>query len=609
MIASSASGSAVTSALSVHGLTVRLTTGEAIVEDLDLALAPGEILGLVGESGSGKTTTALALMGYSAPGVEIAAGALRLGGKETAMDESMRAMRGAVISYVPQEPGRSLNPSLRLEAGIQDIARAHRGREQPIGAIQAIMESVGLPTSPTFLRRFPHQLSGGQQQRVCIGSALVCDANVLVLDEPTTGLDVVTQAHILRGLARLRDESGVAMLYVTHDLAVVAQIADRVAVMYAGRIVETGPTRAVLTTPHHPYTRGLVASSPDHVQPAVLEPLPGVAAGVGERRAGCAFAPRCQQRAQRCETLPTLEKTSPERDVRCFFWRDTPVVRRVTLRPTERSEAQQRPPLLEVEGLSTWYRARGSRTRVTSDIDVTVQSGASVAIVGESGSGKTTIARAIAGLHTSAHGTLRFDGEPLRFSVRRRTMAQRRRLQLVAQNPADALNPRQTVYDTIARPARFLRGVPRGALAEEVRGLLDRVRLPAGLASRYPAELSGGERQRVALARALAAGPDLLLCDEVTSALDVSVQAAILELLVELREALGLSLVFISHDLGVVSVIADEVLVLEKGSVCERGTPAGILRRPRQPYTRRLLAAAPSIAGQIRPQSEGSGAG
>jgi peptide/nickel transport system ATP-binding protein len=583
--------------LRADGLCVELESGEAIVEDVSLELRAGEVLGLVGESGSGKTTTAVALLGFARRGARIAAGTVEVDGKAvTGRDERIvRALRGRLISYVAQDPGVALNPSLRVDDLIGDMVEAHgreAGAESPVVGALA---SVHLPTDRGFARRFPHQLSGGQQQRVAIATALVCEPRVVVLDEPTTGLDVITQARILAEIDRLRRERGVAVVYVSHDLAVVASIADRIAVMYAGRVVEEAPTAALLVRPHHPYTRGLLSSLPDLSQPRLLQSIPGVAVGVGERPEGCAFAPRCLQRREERSLIemPPLEHVGGGHRVRCFEWRRTPPLAVEELAappPVERDV-----PLLVAEGLRAEYGSRLDPLVAVEDVSFTVAEGECVAIVGESGSGKTTIARCVAGLHAPAAGSVLLDGLALAPRAARRPREARRRIQIVFQNPNDSLNPRHRVGDAIARPARILRDLrPREARAEAVR-LLERVRLPARLAERYPGELSGGERQRVAIARALAANPDLIVCDEITSALDVSVQAAVLELLAELRAELRLALLFITHDLGVVASVADRVLVLENGVVCEHGPVATLLRSPEHEYTRRLVAAAPRL--------------
>jgi peptide/nickel transport system ATP-binding protein len=584
--------------LRLTGLHVGLVSGDAIVENVDLTVQPGQILGLVGESGSGKTTSALSLLGYARDSVEIRDGVLDVAGARMRMDESMRPARGSVIAYVPQDPSRALNPSLRIGAAIEETVRSHARTAVGDDLAPQMLDKVGLPSSPEFLGRFPHQLSGGQQQRVAIAMALACDPADVVLDEPTTGLDVVTQAKILAELSRLREEGNIAMVYVTHDLAVVGQIADRIAVMYAGRIVEHGPSEEVLQRPRHPYTRGLLASVPDHVRPRVLEPMPGVAVAVGERPQGCSFAPRCPQGTQRCAAeVPPLSPVGAQHEARCVHGQQTPRVNTLPLVPRERRSETTTAPLLRVESLGVEHRSRQGRVRTVDDVSFTVERGACVALVGESGSGKTTIARAIAGLHPITDGRIVLDGNELSGLIRRRRIDQRRDVQLVAQNPADALNPRHTIAETIGRPARLLRSLRRAALSAEVDRQLECVRLPSRVADRYPRELSGGERQRVAIARALAAGPRLLLCDEVTSALDVSVQAATLKLLSDLRDDLGLSLLFITHDLGVVATVADQVLVLERGRICERGPAIALLRQPEHPYTRSLVGAAPSLTG------------
>jgi peptide/nickel transport system ATP-binding protein len=415
------------------------------------------------------------------------------------------------------------------------------------------------------------------------------------MDEPTTGLDVVTQSRILGEVDRLRRESALGVVYVTHDLAVVAAIADRIAVMYAGRIVESGPASEILARPRHPYTLGLISSIPDHVTPRRLRGIPGVAVGVDERPAGCAFAPRCGLKTDRCEVeSPPAFDVASRHDVRCFEWRRTPPQQA----PTPLGERDERPsaiPLLRVENLDATYGTRHDAIVAAAQVSFDLERGECLALVGESGSGKTTIARCIAGLHEPSAGRILLDEQPLAGKAKERSVDARRRIQIVFQNPADSLNPRRRIKDEITRPARLLRGLTRDEARREAATVLDRVRLSARLAERFPGELSGGELQRIAIARALAANPDLLVCDEITSALDVSVQAAVLDLLGELRRDLGLALLFISHDLGVVASVADRVLVLERGNTCEHGPTRDLLARPRHEYTRTLLEAAPRI--------------
>jgi peptide/nickel transport system ATP-binding protein len=332
----------------------------------------------------------------------------------------------------------------------------------------------------------------------------------------------------------------------------------------------------------------------------VLEPMPGISVGVGERPVGCSFAPRCPQVTERCRVeMPPLAPAADRGQVRCFHWSQTPDVESIPLRVLGRDPEPEVAPVLEVQELSAEHHSRGETVVAARDISFSIHRGACVALVGESGSGKTTIARAIVGLHPVAKGRILLGDEELPSLVRHRSTEQCRRVQMVFQNPAEALNPRQTVFQAIARSAQVLRGLDRRAAAQEVSSLLERVRLPARTATRYPSELSGGERQRVAIARGLAAEPEILLCDEITSALDVSVQAAVLKLLNDLRSDLGLSLLFITHDLGVVASVADEVMVLDSGEVCERGSASTVLRAPKHPYTQRLFKAAPSVATAV----------
>lgn len=580
------------SRLHLSGLWVRLRTGQSIVRDLSLRIGDGDILGLVGESGSGKSTTALALLGYSAPGVEIPAGDLIIAGEAIPLNEAARQARGRLVTYVPQNPGTALNPAQRIGRAILDVLAAHRPDRLDDTIVASTLEAVGLPGD--VAGRYPHQLSGGQQQRACIAVSLACEPAVVVLDEPTTGLDVITQDRILTELLRLRKHQKLSMLYVTHDLSVVAQVADRIAVMYAGHIVEDGVTAEVLTKPLHPYTRGLIASIPDHQAPVALESMPGTAPSIDEDLPGCPFAPRCPQATQECRDVFPPHEVFGTRTVCCHHWQVTPPVSRgqaPSVRVDQRGET-----MLAVTHLHAEHRARRERVVAANDVTFELRRKECIALVGESGSGKTTIARAIAGLHETTGGTITLGGTELSRAPRKRSPAQRRRIQLIFQNPSDALNPRHTVRTAIARPAHLFFNLRGARLEEEVDNLLERVRLPERLSRRYPAELSGGERQRVAIARALAARPDVLLCDEITSALDVSVQAAILKLLMDLRVETDVALLFITHDLGLVRLVADQVIVLEHGAVCEQGTADHVLSTPAHPYTQALLAAAPSFS-------------
>lgn len=580
--------------LSVRGLTVELSGNRSIVQDVSFDLRSGETLGLVGESGSGKSTTALALLGYTRPGARVTAGEVQVGGEAALSgDEGVaRRMRGRLVSYVPQDPATSLNPSLRVGAALSDILGTDRSGPAA-GRVEGALHRVNLPTGRSFLRRFPHELSGGQQQRVLIAGAMLRGPRLIVFDEPTTGLDVVTQARVLEEIKRLREESNVAVVYVSHDLAVVSEISDQIAVMYAGSVVEVGPADGILRYPKHPYTRGLVSSIPDHAAPRVFRGIPGVSVGVDDRPLGCAFAPRCPQVQSRCqEEMPPLEHLEEQWAVRCFEAARTPApdLSEVSWRPQRRAAE----PVLEVRNLQAGYQSPHGTVTAVKDVSFVVGDGECLALAGESGSGKTTIARVVAGLHPWSFGQVLMRGVPLAPKAHERPLDLRRRCQIVFQNPYESLNPRKRVLDEVARPARMLAGLSKPAARDEARRLLERVRLPSRIAERYPGELSGGERQRVAIARALAARPELLICDEITSALDVSVQAAVLELLTELRTEL--SMLFITHNLGVVASLADRVLILDHGVICEEGRVEMVFKHPREEYTSTLLHAAPRLA-------------
>ena len=473
----------------VENLCLGLATGEAVVQDVSLSVNAGEILGLVGESGSGKTTTALALLGYTRPGVIIRSGAIEVGGQSViGRDASaVRSLRGRVVSYVPQDPGGSLNPSLRVGDAIMDVLRAHRSESASDDSVRSALERVELGTDPRFGRRYPHQLSGGQQQRVTIAMACVCGPPVAVLDEPTTGLDVLTQDRILTELSRLRAEEGMAMVYVSHDLAVVARMADRIVVMYAGRVVESGPVDEVISRPRHPYTRALVGAIPDFRRPRALQGIPGVAVGVGEWPAGCAFAPRCTFSEDRCHAaVPELEEAAAGHSVRCVRWDELELTDAGPGGARAASPAGDGAPLLEVSGLEVEYRSGRTRNLAVRGVSFAIEAGTCVALVGESGSGKTTIGRCIAGLHVPTAGRIVFDGEELHGAARSRTLDQRRRIQIVFQNPFESLNPRHRVGASIERPLRVLRKLSRADAAREVEALLERVRLPARVAGRFP---------------------------------------------------------------------------------------------------------------------------
>ena len=580
--------------LAVRDLEIRSGRGgPPVVSGVSFAVRPGDVLGLVGESGSGKTTVALALLGHTRRGLAITGGEILLDGADLLRLKpgEMRRLRGARVSYVPQDPAAALNPALRIGYQLREALRVHAGvTRDPQARIAEVLREARLDTAPDMLQRYPHQLSGGQQQRVGLAMAFVCRPSLIVLDEPTTGLDVSTQRHILDTVRSLCRGYGVAAVYVSHDLAVVSELVADVAVMYAGRIVEAGPAAPLFSRPLHPYTRGLLASVPAPDGAARLAGIPGQQPPPGQRGPGCAFAPRCDLALDRCRAREPEPAVLAGRTVRC--WRAA----EVTPRPAGHGQVTvAAPPGRTVLSLRAVSASHGS-VPVLSGIGLDVPARACVAIVGESGSGKTTLARCIIGLHRNWTGEITLHGAPLAHGARQRPREVLRQIQCVFQNPYTSLNPRKTVGQIIAEPLQRLGGLPRAGLAERVARALDDVSLGGGFASRYPDQLSGGERQRVAIARALAVEPDLLVCDEVTSALDVSVQAVIVELLRAVSAQRHLAMIFITHNLALVRSIAQFAVVLRAGAVVEAGPADRVLSRPASEYTARLMADVPRLA-------------
>ncbi|HEX5191377.1 MAG TPA: ABC transporter ATP-binding protein [Solirubrobacteraceae bacterium] len=595
-------------AVVVRDLRIELvSSGEDIVDQIVLEVTAGQVLGLVGESGSGKTTVGMALLGYCRPGGKVVGGEVVIDGRDlqSLREGELRRIRGGTVSYIPQDPGTALNPALRIGRQLSEMLEAHApsmDQEQRNARVREALEEVALPpqgvTVDAFLARYPHQLSGGQQQRVAIAMAFANRPHVIVCDEPTTGLDVTTQARVLQTVRELCQEHGVAALYVSHDLAVVAELADEVAVMYSGRIVERGPRDVIFSAPRHPYTRRLLRAIPDLEGKRAVVGIPGRAPLPGNRPSGCFFTPRCDLAIDKCsQEFPAPRAYADGKHLVCCYRADD-APSEIKVVEENKSTAAAGDVVLAVSHVDASY---GSN-HILHDVDFEVRRNECVALVGESGSGKTTTARCVAGLHRQYTGEIKLDDVKLAEAARSRTASARKRIQYVFQNPYASLNPRRTIGQTLARQLHLFPpegGTSRATIGAKVAECLERVALSRDAASRYPDQLSGGERQRVAVARALAAEPALLICDEITSALDVSVQAAIVELLRELREQTGLSMLFITHNLALIRTIADRVIVMTEGKIVESGDTVDLFEHPKAEYTQRLLANTPTVENAL----------
>jgi peptide/nickel transport system ATP-binding protein len=567
-----------------------------VVWKASFSLAAGAILGLAGESGCGKSTTALAAIGYRAPGSRTLSGSARLDGIDllSLPGGKLRSIWGSRVAYVAQNATTALNPAIPVGRQLgQPLARHLHLRGAKLRDRQVeLLDSVGIPNPAGALDRYPHQFSGGQQQRIAIAIALSCRPQVLILDEPTTGLDVTTQARISALLRSLVAETGAATLYVSHDLSLLSTVADRLAVMYAGEIIEQADAHAVARRPRHPYTQALLAAVPTAHTRTSVAGIPGRPPARVVLDA-CSFAPRCPHAIDACRSgyieLLEIEAGHLARCIRADEIAARPVEPAPLATPEISPEA-----LLQVD--EVWSQYAKAPTPAVCGVSFEIAGGETLGIVGESGSGKSTLLRAIAGLHPPTSGVIRFRGTELAPHAVKRPRTLRRELQIVFQNPDSSLNPRHTVFEIVRRPIRLFRDdVSRSGERAAVSELLESVKLPTGLLHRYATELSGGQKQRIALARAFAARPSVLLCDEVTSALDVSVQATIIELIAELAARFGTAVIFVSHDLAVVRTIAGRALVMKNGEVCEEGETERLFVAPSHPYTQELLAAIPEL--------------
>ena len=618
--------------LNVSDLRAQLGTGERPVRVCDgvgLEIRRGETLALLGESGCGKSMTALALMRLLPLSGRITDGSVQLDGTEllALTEREMRSVRGGRMAMIFQEPQTSLNPVLKVGEQIAEAVRLHKRLTKAAVAerVVELLRSVGIPDPVQRAREFPHQLSGGMKQRVMIAMALAGDPQLLIADEPTTALDVTIQAQVLQLLKGLQAQTGMAVLLITHDLGVVAETADRLAVMYAGQIVEQASVDAFFAAPAHPYSRKLMESVPSaSKRRGELAVIPGRVPPLDQPFSGCRFADRCPQVMPDCREEPIdWFQCNLEQHVRCLLWADGPARYResedslalsaarwragadpaVTREEAEGEGEPEEQALLAVDGLRVYFpiqrglfRRTVAHVKAVDGVDLCLRAGETLALVGESGCGKTTVGKGILQLEPPTGGQVHYNGVDLAAIRAGQMRRYRKDLQIIFQDPFASMNPRMLVGDIVGEGLQSL-GIEKGrpARRRRVAQLLEQVGIGEQAMDRYPHEFSGGQRQRICIARALAVDPKLIVCDEPTSALDVSVQAQILNLLKRLQDELGLSYLFITHDISVVAYLAHEVAVMYLGRIVEQGRAAEVLDHPRHPYTQALLSAVPMM--------------
>jgi peptide/nickel transport system ATP-binding protein len=580
-----------------------------VVRDVSFEVGRRESYGLVGESGSGKSTVALALVRYLARNGRVSGGSISINGLDplTMSQAQLRGLRARTVSMVYQEPGRALNPSIKAGRQIAEVFQiAGLGRSESLERAEDMLRKVQISDPGRVMDRYPHELSGGMAQRVVIAMALAAQPSLLILDEPTTALDATVEAEILDLIAGLRDEMATSVLFISHNLAVVARMCDRVGVLYAGELIEEGTADQVFGESRHPYTVGLLRCIPRRGQrkdSGRLDAIPGFLPQPGRTTTGCVFADRCSLAVDECRTAsPPAFRVGPGHVSRCYRHDDVAELPRTTAYDGELLGTAPGPlaePVVTIGSLNKTFGSGENAVKALAHVNLTIMRGETLGLVGESGSGKTTLARALLGLVEPDRGSVvEFDGFALAASLRGRPLEQLKALQIVFQNPDSALNRRRSVRWLISQPLSRLAGLSGSRLTERLNDLVRSVRMEQRHLNLRPGQLSGGLKQRVAIARAFGGGPKLVVCDEPTSALDVSVQAAILNLLADLQAKEQVTYLFISHDLGVVRYLSDRIAVLYLGRVMEIGPAEQVFAGPHHPYTEALLSAVPSLDGQ-----------
>ena len=592
----------------------------SILRNVTTNIKKGETVGIVGESGSGKSTLALAMMGYVKHGLFTMSGECLFNSLNLLdlSNNELEKIRGRKIAMIPQNAGQSLTPNLKIGYQIEEALKLHTNlnENERKDRISELLNNVRLPSPDVMALRYPHELSGGQQQRVAVAMALAGNPELLLLDEPTTGLDVTTQAHVLELLKDITKDTGTSMVYVSHDLGAIAQVCDRVIVMYAGEIVLEGPVRKILKEPIHPYTNGLLKSIPKLSLEGLPESMPGAQPQPGHIGEGCSFYDRCNISDEKCKIkTPDLEFISEiDTSVRCFNYKKVNINQNKNIQIKNLDEKNvENNEILGLSDVSISYAKQSFLDQLfnkltdsnptVKDINININKGETIALVGESGSGKSTILKSIAGLLKTKDGNINFaQNRKLSEDLKNRSSDDLRAIQLIFQNPDESLNPNHTVEQILSQPLKLYFGLKGDELKKNIIELLEKVRLGEFYLTRYPRQLSGGEKQRIAVARAFAAKPDIILCDEVTSALDVSVQAAVLDLLKNLKDDFGTTYIFVSHDLAVVKAISDRVAVLYQGRLCEIGPSKNVYKFPSHPYTEVLLGAVLEPDPDIKPK-------